>query len=245
VKKIFQKKYKINIDTNIKIHPEWYFYLWDEGKIVNLMKLNPKLINTYNKFKYMHQKIDFAKYVILYYYGGIYIDMDAYTIKNLDTLIEDNSKYDLIVSKLGCNMLENYMHCANKFCINNGIIYAKPQNIVLKKMIQHIILHNTCSNITNRTLCIEQTTGPKVFTKIIIKNMNDKIKLLEPKYWEPCVFDMYDIVDDTYIVHKHEGSWHSEWTKKLFLFYLHNKNIIYLVIVMVIIMVVFKYMGKN
>ena len=43
--------------------------------IKRLLKDNyPKYLKTYNAFPLMIQKIDFAKYVILYHYGGIYID---------------------------------------------------------------------------------------------------------------------------------------------------------------------------
>lgn len=236
-------KYKKYIDSNINNNPDWEYNLWDEQGIINLMADN-KLLNTFNKLTYMHQKIDFAKYVMLYYYGGIYIDMDAYAIKSLNSLIEKNSEYDLIVSKLRCNMMENYIHCGNKFCVNNGVIYAKPKSTILFKMIEYVTLNYECK-YTNKVLCIEKTTGPKRFTDIIMQNPKDNIKILESEYFEPCILNMCEITDNTYIVHKHEGSWYSEWLKRVFMFYLKNKSIIYLVCFLFVIILVLYYLKKN
>src|ERR1700677_60433 len=98
-------KYKPNIKKTVNTNPNWSYTLWDSESIEQLVKYNNTINKTYNALHYMHQKIDFAKYIILYLFGGFYIDMNAYAIKNLDNLINDYSQYDLIVSKLGNNLL--------------------------------------------------------------------------------------------------------------------------------------------
>jgi len=227
-------KFKKNIKKNITINFDWEYKLWDSKSITELIKFDKNINNTYHKLKYMHQKIDFAKYIILYIYGGIYIDMDAYTIKNLNILIQNYNNYDLIVSKLNCNILENYIHCSRKYCINNGVIYAKPKCSILLKMIQYIITNYKCSNNTNKISCIEQTTGPKKFTDIIMDNLNENVKILEPEYLEPCIFNNCNITDNTYVVHEHNGSWYPNWLKQIFIIYLNNKIICYVVFMFVI-----------
>lgn len=232
-------KFKYNIYLNTTIQTDWEYILWDDKLITKLMLSSAMLTKTYNELIYMHQKVDFAKYVILYYYGGIYIDMDAYSMKNLDMLINENIAYDLIVSKLKCNMFENYVHCSRDFCINNGIIYATPYNNILLKMIQYVINHHKCSKFTVKILCIEQTTGPKKFTDIIMENLDDKIKILEPEYFEPCILDICNITNNTYIAHVHNGSWYSDNLKSIFLLYLNNKLIVYVVFFIFIISIIY------
>ena len=59
------------------MNPEYNIIVWDEPKIDNLMQKQPDLIKSqYFSYSKMIQKIDYAKYVILYNYGGIYMDME-------------------------------------------------------------------------------------------------------------------------------------------------------------------------
>ena len=229
------KKY---MKINRKLNTDWVYEFWNEARIIVLME-KYNYIDTYNEFIYMHQKIDFAKYVILYYQAGIYIDSDAFCLKPLTPLIEENINYDLIISKLNCNMVENYLHCNYSYCINNGIIYAKPYNKTLKKLIDKIVDHHHCVDYIPKMICIEQTTGPSRLTDIIYENLDDTIKILDAEYLEPCILDICHITDNTYIVHKHNGTWFSPQTKKIFTFYMNYKNPIYVFIIIFIIAVVF------
>ena len=92
------EKFKKNMDITIKKNPEYKYMLWDEIKILELIQLKPEWVKKYYKFEYLHQKVDYAKLIILYMYGGIAIDMDAYTEQNLDKLFETYADYDLVVS---------------------------------------------------------------------------------------------------------------------------------------------------
>ena len=58
-------------------------------------------------------KIDLARYIILYHYGGVYIDMDMEWIKDFSFLIDNDD--ELIINK-------------TKFKFyNNGVIFSKPK----------------------------------------------------------------------------------------------------------------------
>ena len=58
--------------------------LWDDKDgINNLVKINfPELYDTYSGMKKHIMKIDFAKAVMTYVYGGMYVDMDFYCVQN-------------------------------------------------------------------------------------------------------------------------------------------------------------------
>ena len=103
-------------------HSPWQYMFWDSTKIIELMT-KYHYISSYSAFTYLHQKVDFAKLVILYVYGGILIDMDAYTHQPLDRLFSRYSNEDFVVSKVKTvNWLTNYIVCGDTdFCINNGV----------------------------------------------------------------------------------------------------------------------------
>lgn len=221
-------KYKGNINKIKNVNPEWKYVLWDNDTILNLISDNIIVYETYNKLKYMHQKIDFAKYIILYAFGGIYIDMDAYTIKHLDELINNYLDYDLIVSKLNCNVVENIIHCQHNFCINNGVIYAKPGCVVLNDMVKFVIDNHGCI-VDNDMICIELTTGPKAFTDIVMDNINSGVKVLEPEVLEPCIIDNCNVTENTYVIHSHNNTWIGDGVKGIFRWYVRYKWLIYLI----------------
>ena len=105
-------------------HPEWTLELWDKVRFEKLLKkLNNNLYNRlYHNLPYMIQKIDFCKYVIIYEFGGVYVDMDTKSEKSLNNLLKNNT-YGLLLSKLEIYKLINY------HLVNNGIILSKKRHI--------------------------------------------------------------------------------------------------------------------
>jgi len=229
-----------------KYHPDWKYMLWDEINILELLKKNNiDWLKQYYKFQYMHQRIDYAKLIILYLYGGIFIDMDAYTIKNLQKLFDDNKQYDFVISKLAnLSGIANFSVCGNfTQCFNNGNFISKPKNDILNYMIKNI--SDSCNLLDNKVRCIGKTTGPVFFNKIIQKYIDDKnitnkssIKILDHEYLEPCLGkDKCDITDNTFVVHKHENSWMDSLTKVIIYNYIHNKNKIIIMTVTVLFLI--------
>lgn len=233
------------IEKTKKIHPYWKYILWDENSIIKLLNEpeNIKYKDKFYQFIYMHQKIDFAKIMILNKYGGIYIDMDCDVIKKLDSLFEENNNYDFIISKISNKIdgVSNYLTCHKfKECYNNGIIISK-QNVEICEYLMDNFL-SQCNYYENKLLCIQNTTGPPIFNKLIdkyiSKNTNrHKILILPYYYFEPCVGSKCDINDNTHIVHKHELSWLSEWQKEIFEYITLNINLTYLIIILLIIII--------
>lgn len=58
------------------------YTLWTKEKVLKLLNMpkNKKFKKVFNEFRFDIQRIDFAKYLILWNYGGIYLDLDIYII---------------------------------------------------------------------------------------------------------------------------------------------------------------------
>ena len=232
-----------NLNKIKNMHKKWQYILWDEIKILQLLQNNKKIIDLYYKFEYLHQKVDYAKLLILYAYGGVCIDMDAYTIKPLDDIIEKYSDFDFVVSNLKDHgFIGNLQTCGKlKGCINNGNFFGKQKAHIVKYIIEKIT--NYCYPFDIKMSCIQKTTGPQFFNKIIdeyIKNINkSKVKFLDYKILEPCLMDFCDISDDTIIVHKHAGTWVNSFFKNIGRFYLSFPYLVNLTIFLFIILVIY------
>jgi len=231
-----------NIQKIKEMHPDWNYFLWDEIKILELIKNDKELIEKYYKFIYLHQKVDFMKFVILNKFGGVYLDIDCEINKNLDSLVTKFSNYDMILSKLHdkFNPIAKKITC-NSFnsCINNGVILSKPSLDVFEYLIKNF--KTDCKYYEFKIVCINNTTGPNIFNRLIndyIKNINkSKILILPHNYLEPCLNQICDIDENTYVLHKHQLSWYNEDQKYLFDLYFRNESLIHTIICIIIILI--------
>lgn len=243
--KLIPEKFHKNIESIKKLHPDWTYIIWDEKMIINTIQRNKIWLKTYYEFEYLHQKVDYARYIILYLYGGAYLDIDVYSVKPLDQLVNQYANYDIILSYIGVGHFDSYVSCQREKCINNGIIIAKPYTNILKKIIDHINKHHSCSILTPKLICIMTTCGPTTFSQLILDNIDiSKIKILKNDYLEPCVYSKCNITQNTYTVHQHEGSWYSNSIKQLGIMYIHYKNIICLSLLIILFISLFFYNKK-
>ena len=104
----------------------------------------PEYIDLYNEFRYDIQRADFIRYIILYEYGGIYIDCDVIFLKNCLPYDLFDREYFFVKSHVGV--------------IYNAIMGSKKHNNIFK-----LILKNDKHILTN----IIETYNPK-------KNIDDK-----------------------------------------------------------------------
>jgi mannosyltransferase OCH1-like enzyme len=249
-------KLKIFQQQILKLHnnDKWKYILWDDNKIIELIsKVNKVLLDTYLSFTYLHQKVDLAKLIILYVFGGIVIDMDAYTIKKLDTLFDKYNNYDFIISYFrNIGYIGNYVICGQTSqCFNNGNFISKQHANILLYMINHIVNNSKCSVFDFKENCINKSTGPLFFNSVINRYISDNnitnkssINILDYKILEPCDGNNNcDIIKDTYIIHKHEHSWHNGFMKIITIMYLSYRQYLYFVCCILVVMIIY-YMVK-
>ena len=71
-----------------RAHPDWEYRLWTDAANRDLIaRLYPWFLPTYDAFPREIQRVDAAKYFILYTCGGVYADLDCECVKPLDPLL--------------------------------------------------------------------------------------------------------------------------------------------------------------
>ena len=173
-----------------KKNHDWDIYFFtDNDRISFLKKYYPQYFYYYNLINnnYKAAKADFWRYIIIYHYGGIYIDSSVNVYTNLNDVILDQNK--LIVTK------HHTAGYACKYAWNNILYWnwffaAPPKNIILKQLIETIIYninnhHNYLPKISPHFgiyLSCYNTfilTGPIIFNKIISNYSKNYIHELE------------------------------------------------------------------
>lgn len=216
-----------------KYNPEYEVRVWDQTQIEALInQLENWIKECYFSYKKMIQKIDFAKYAILYTYGGIYMDMDVECFKSLNNTPGLNES-DLIVTNMTFVFFHQLMFkCIgqldfNDRLINNGIIMATKKNEVMYLTMKCADEKKNFTDINN-SVHIFVTTGPVCLNnglhhwrKLNKHNNNNnnttyKIQRLDQSYFEAC--DIFEIKQNTCNVpanaiglHKYSMLWHSKF----------------------------------
>lgn len=59
-------------------HPGWQEVIWDEAAVLGLMQQDfPWFLPTYLSYPRLVQRSDVMRYMVLYKYGGVYLDADV------------------------------------------------------------------------------------------------------------------------------------------------------------------------
>jgi hypothetical protein len=79
--------FKVCYERTKKFHPDWDIKMYNEDDANNiLMEHFPSLIPIYNSYTHVVQKSDILRVILVYLYGGFYMDLDMYCLKSLDEL---------------------------------------------------------------------------------------------------------------------------------------------------------------
>ena len=193
------EKFKKNINTWKHHNKNYKIILWDELKLKQFIKENYKNEwSNVEKYNFMIQKIDYCKYLLLYYYGGVYVDIDIYCNDSLD-------KY-LIQDKINVA----YMPLIKFYkLINNGFIGVEKNNKLILKVIKECRRQRD-SYFINKEFTVLKTTGPYLFNSIL--NNNNKVNIFDQSIIYEIDSKSYSNINNGKLgVHCHEFSWISSY----------------------------------
>lgn len=200
-------EYKDNLNETISKNPDWKLVCWDDNSIRNLLKsLGPQYLEKYDSFKILHQKVDFARYAIMYGGGGgISIDVDAKAVKSFNEIPYINEK-DFIVGYSPLDKVGNIAQGNKRRAINNSVIITKPFNPILKEVLDRILTLD-CKPGQSNFSCIIFTTGES-FSDILYKH-KDNVTILENSYFESCHGNdaFCEYAPNAIIHHDHAQTW--------------------------------------
>jgi len=176
-KNIFQSWYTVELHPIVKqtiqnflnINKDYKYHLYTDDDMEIFVKDNypGEIYECYNKLNIIVAKVDFWRYLVLYKYGGIYLDMDSSIEKCLDELIKDDD--EAIITAEGNPVV--YVQWA--------LIFNK-EHPILKKTIELVVDNIKNNRYPNNII---KMTGPYVYTKAInlIHNELFKNKLEQSK----------------------------------------------------------------
>lgn len=239
----FAERVQSVIDKN----PEYEIYKWDNNSLRKAIKnIGQQYLDKYDSFEIMHQRIDYGRYLVLFWFGGISCDVDAEAYQGFDATPFINTS-SIIVSKNSSNKIENLVKAGIPEVLMNATIMASPKNPIIEKLINHI-LGLSCDISLSKYDCLQRTTGPNAFTTYLLDNFKDKITILDNQYLDACNGqDKECVIPSTAILdQQQEGSWANPNYKKIArAWYFLKRRWMSVVIVLAIIIIFIILSGKK
>jgi mannosyltransferase OCH1-like enzyme len=177
-----------------------YIFFTDNDIEIFIKTQFPQYINFFNNLPFKIQKIDFFRYLAVYYYGGVYFDLDYESLKPLSSLFNESNAIfpveflnntDLILRQQGFKPL-----------IGNYAFYAPKNHPFLKLIIDNIVNNRIkIKNNISQNKYVYYTTGPVMVTQSYL-DFKDKLNvdLIKPNPFKKSHFGIYG-------KHMNMGSW--------------------------------------
>jgi mannosyltransferase OCH1-like enzyme len=214
-------KYTSNIDSIKKNHPDWRYQLWtkNEGDIF-MMRHFPQYFSIYENVKYPIMKIDILRCCLLYFYGGMYIDMDYKFYRNIDdylkNVIQEQPTLEILINETPDSLLTKFME---KKVSNSLIIATIPNSTLLKELINVMFKRIQTETSNFHIQYVMKTTGPGLWNDMISewnKKANQKIKIhilpnSQFNYCNDCNVCKPSKDKPKYAVHSYDSLWNKAW----------------------------------
>ena len=216
-KKIPQE-WKSSVNRCKKLHYGYKYILWTDKMMENFVKrVYPVIWPLYRSYKYHIQRCDVFRYLVLYHYGGIYLDLDTYCKKKLDGLL----KHECVLTETPQGGLSNYF------------IMSTRKNKFMKYCIDHLEQYKDVGTLFGKHFHVMATSGPWFVTQMYrtypthLNDNKNKIHILSTNETSgDCNACNFDCKGGKYFTLVRGKSWHDLDSSVIDFIYCNYKKII-------------------
>lgn len=186
--KNIMNKFSKEINLTEKNTPNFEYKFYNNEDIENfiLKNFHQRIYKAYMsiKDKYGACKADFFRYLVVFKYGGIYLDIKSVVIKEIESILKKYPDKLIVNYPNNLPLLNSF---TSKFFpygeFNQWCIVSPKGHPVLKKIIEEITHNIELENKRDEKIFkggygVLSLTGPVIFTKIIKENINENIEII-------------------------------------------------------------------
>ena len=200
----FSKMEKECIESWKKFCPDYEIMRWDESNVD--LSESPYAQEAFANKKWSFVS-DYVRNVVIYKYGGIYLDTDVKLIKSLDDLLE----------------LKAYAGIEDPWTVNTGLGFGSEKN---NPIVKEFISDYLTMSYLDENGDVNGIIQPELTTKVLVKHgfklyQNEKQQVENFTIFPIDYFCPYDIrvnkmkiTPNTYSIHYYNASWYTEEQKK-------------------------------
>ncbi len=197
------------------LHPDFDYMFFDDVEAERFVREQfPEHLNVFHSFRFPIQKYDFFRYLAVYRYGGFYLDLDVFLVRDLSPLLSSECVFPF-------EELTAVKYLQRKFEIDwqigNYAFGAPPGHPFLSAIIANCVraqrdpgwvepMLKSIPRLFRDQFFILNTTGPGLVTRTLGENphLAGSVNVLfpddvrDPRYWHHF---------GAYGVHCQTGSW--------------------------------------
>tara|TARA_R110000796_G_scaffold74470_1_gene167545 strand:+ start:1767 stop:2438 length:672 start_codon:yes stop_codon:yes gene_type:complete len=167
---------------------QYIYKLWDESDCYDLIREDyPEYEDLWDDFRFEIQKCDFIRYLILHRYGGIYLDLDIYPIRDMTELFEKDyfftrwtcDKQQLpYIAVMGSEANQDIFQKIAEHCKTST--YEKQKMDIYQKWTGRLVFQSTGHFMVHRVLKKNKIGLDKKLDIVSVYNPNKKIVSVPP-----------------------------------------------------------------
>ena len=227
-----------------QLNPDWTHMKWDERLLrLECEKVGPEILEKFDGFSEMTQKIDFGRYVVLYNYGGVSVDCDVEPLRPL-TKIPGFYKYDLVIGKNPLTVMENKATSLglskDLVMLNNATICCSEKHPIMQQLLNFLVENESWNE--HRMMDTQLKTGPLIIS-VFFKEFLDDILVLDSDVFEP----FGNVTLRTVLNHYFDQTWtgFGPWPTRVYKCLKNNLILILVAIVVIIAFYVFRWFLRH
>jgi len=204
--------YKVFLNSITQYNAGWEIHLYDDRDIEDFIQEHfPFLFEIYQAFPAAIQRMDLFRLLVVFVYGGFYMDADMYCLKSLEELCV----FQLVLAEEKTLMMEECqaLHHEHSLRIANYMFGSEPAHPFWLEAAGAVI-----ANINEPVLKeadVLETTGPGLLTKAYhsLKDKYPEIELVRNET-NLCLKECSNVASchfGDYAAHLHLGSWRWEY----------------------------------
>jgi mannosyltransferase OCH1-like enzyme len=228
------KKWRRSQESIKKYMGSWKYVLMTDEDNRNFVKKHfSDFLPYYDKFEYNIQRVDAVRYMWLYMYGGIYMDLDFEILKPMDDFFTERNNSEVYLVSSG--NIGVY--------ITNSFMASKPRSKLWLDVIEKMKTALPWYYLGKHAR-VMNTTGPIMLTHVVTNSNHPYVRLPKNKI-NPCsVCDIHRPVKDVYLKPLEGSSWASYDTNVYNYFMCNWKPlsfILTLLIIFIIVWIIIKF----
>jgi mannosyltransferase OCH1-like enzyme len=174
------QRYMKLINSVKENNPDYKYLFFTDDDIEKFFKMYyPDYFVTFLRLPKIIQRIDFFRYVAVYHFGGIYLDLDMKVFKSFDEILNNSCVFPIDeyinISFCRTNRYKPYCDKGQTFLLGQYAFAAEPKHPFIKLLIDKI--HGSIDYYIqyadyNSEDYIYKTTGPDFVTDVYIDYQN-------------------------------------------------------------------------
>lgn len=222
------KSSEFHVEKCHRMHKDWKVMWWNEKDAHHFVETYfPQYIDIYDRLHHPVQRVDVLRYMILYIYGGMYLDIDITCLKSVDEYLSSiENKKDVV-----CIPLSQQNTFMKSPLLNNYLMISHPNHPfwmhVLEEWARRCFEEMNWANkyfgtlLTSMSYFFNDTThlvlyqsGPGLISDIFFNHPEMvhplPIELFNPKHHLSEYWSCYNrFTEDTILVHHATKTWNS------------------------------------